>query len=162
MRYVHQNIFTPSRVLQKIFTAINSGRSLISLTSTRQAKIGNAGTQWKDSHPDFITMNPPSSSHRSIEKKKGYDEKWTHCRLRKPNFWFTKGGPFCARSVSQARDRKHQKQRFLTPLPHSSWECHYVNESIHNITNTWPFVMSHPIRGQLQWIISGAHHTYCH
>lgn len=44
MRYVHQNIFTSSRVLQKIFTAINSGRPLISLTSTRQAKIGNGGT----------------------------------------------------------------------------------------------------------------------
>lgn len=50
-----------------------------------------AHTQWKDSHPDFITMNPPSSSHR----KKRYDEKWTHGRLRKPNFWFTKGGLFC-------------------------------------------------------------------
>lgn len=26
-------------------------------------------THWKDSHLDFITMNSPSSSHRSVEKK---------------------------------------------------------------------------------------------
>lgn len=76
-------------------------------------------TQGKDSHPDFITMDySPSSSHRSIErKKKGSDEKWTNGRLRKPNFSFTKGGPFCVRSVSQARDRKHQKQRFSNSTP---------------------------------------------
>lgn len=162
MRHVHQNIFTPSRVLQKIFTAINSGRSLISLTSTRQAEIGNAGSHTQCGRI-LIRISSQWILHpHPIEKKKGYDEKWMRCRLRKPNFWFTKGGPFCAHLVSPARDRKHRKQRFLTPLPHSSWECHYVNESIHNITNTWPFVMSHPIRGQLQWIISGEHHTYCH
>lgn len=161
MRYVHQNIFTSSRVLQKIFTAINLERPLISLTSTRQAKIGNGGA-----HSGRILIRISSQwilhPHPIVPSKKGYDEKWTNCRLRKPNFSFTKGGLFCVRSVSQARDRKHQKQRFLTPLPHSSWECHYVNEAIHNITNIWPFVMSHPIRDQLQWIISGAHHTYCH
>lgn len=38
-------IFSPqAEFSQKIFTAINSGRPLISLTSTRQAKIGNGGT----------------------------------------------------------------------------------------------------------------------
>lgn len=139
-RCIHQNIFTSSRVLQRDFTAINLRRPLIFLTSTRQPEIGKIAARTSGRILIRISSQWILRPHPIATPRKEKNEKWTNCRLRKPNFSFTKGGLFCVRSASQARDRKHQKQRFFAPLPHSSWECHYVNEAIHNITNTRSFV----------------------
>ena len=161
MRYVHQNIFTSSRVLQKIFTAINLGRPLISLTSTRQAEIGNG-----DSHSGRILIRISSQwilhPHPVVLSKKRIQWKMDELPFKKTQFLVHKRGSLLCSVGERGARPETRKTKILTPLPHSSWECHYVNEAIHNITNTWPFVMSHPIRNQLQWIISGTHHTYCH
>ncbi|GIY80745.1 hypothetical protein CDAR_368291 [Caerostris darwini] len=52
---------------------------------------------------------------------------------------------FGQQESSSARDRKRTKQISIPSSRriHSSWECHYVNESIHNITNTWFFLCFH-------------------
>lgn len=139
-------MFLPQAEFYKgIFTAINLGEPLISLTSTRQLEIGNHGAMEGFSsgfqHIKSCLLIPVATSRKEEEEKKnGKYEKWTSCRLRKPNFSFTKGGLYCVRSARLGARPETPKTKILALLPHSSWECHYVNEAIHNITNTWSFV----------------------
>lgn len=84
-------IFSPqAEFSQKIFTAINSGRPLISLTSTRQAKIGNGGT-----HRERILIRISSQwilHPHPIEKKKRIRWKMDKWPFKKTQFLVHKRG----------------------------------------------------------------------